>query len=201
MSYSNLSNNEDKNHVRKFSLNDKINYKAPSIANEYKSANKYRIPKQNIPSLNPPYLQNIPYTRPNRIYVANNSTYSIPGRANTMASYEYDNYELDVDIVNIKRLYPGTIRSLEPYITEECDKLDYEGSFMFDEIPDKVSVERIVDRIYEKTDQPDSEAELEATYMFQRRRRNDNRRDIITIILLNEFLNRRRRHRNRRRNY
>lgn len=201
MSYSNVSNNEDKNHVRKFSLNDKINYKAPSIANEYKSVNNYRIPIQNIPSLNNSYLQSIPYTRPNRSYVANNSTYSIPGRANTMPSYEYDNYELDMDIVNIKRLYPGTVRSLEPYITEECDKLDYEGSFMFDENPDKVSVERIVDRIYERTDPPDSEPELEASYMTRRRRRNNNRRDIITIILLNEFLNRRRRHRNRRRYY
>lgn len=189
-----------KTNVTMSSLNDSINYKAPATANEYKSVNNYRLPIQNIPSSNRPYHQSLPHSRPNRMYVANNSTYSIPGRANTMPSYEYDNYEQDMDIVNIKRLYPGTVRSLEPYITEECDKLDYEGSLMFDEIPDKVSVERIVDHIYERSN-PDDEPELEASYMRGRRRRHDNRRDIITIILLNEFLNRRRRHRYRRRYY
>lgn len=170
-----------KTNVTKSSLNDNINYKAP------------------IPRLNRPYLQSIPHSRPNRIYVANNSAYYMPSRATTIPSYEYDNY--DMDIVNIKRLYPSTVRSLEPYINEECDRLDYEGSFMFDENPDKVSVERIVDRIYERTNPHDDEPELEASYMTGRRRRQDNRRDIITIILLNEFLNRRRRRRNRRRYY
>lgn len=172
-----------KTNVSKSFLNDNINYKAP------------------IPSFNRPYLQSIPYSRPNRIYVANNPAYTIPGRTNTMPSYEYDNYDMDMDIVNIKRLYPSTVRLLEPYINEECDKLDYEGSFMFDVNPDKVSVERIVDRIYERTKSPADEPELEASYMTGRRRRRDNRRDIITIILLNEFLNRRRHRRNRRRYY
>ncbi|HHU72351.1 MAG TPA: hypothetical protein GXZ21_10020 [Clostridiales bacterium] len=198
MSNSDVYNNEDKNILRKSTLNDKINYKAPSMTNEYKSVNNYRIPIQNTPSFNRPYLQSIPYNRPNRIYVANNSTYPMPSRSNTMASYQHDYYDLDMDIVNIKRLYPSTVRSLEPFINEECDKLDYEGSFMFDENPDKVSVERIVDRIYERTNPLDDEPELEASYMIGRRRRRDNRRDIITIILLNEFLNRRRRRRNRR---
>lgn len=174
--------NMSKTNVTKSSFNDNINYKAP------------------IPRVNRPYLQNIPHSRPNRIYVANNSAYYMPRRATTIPSCEYDNYDMDMDIVNIKRLYPSTVRSLEPYINEECDKLDYEGSFMYDENPDKVSVERIVDRIYEKTNFNNDEPDLRASYMTGRGRQ-DNRRDIITIILLNEFLNRRRRCRNRRRCY
>lgn len=171
-----------KTNATKSSFNDNINYKTP------------------ISRLNHPYLQHTSHIRPDRIYVANNSTCYIPRRANTMSLYDYDSYDMDMDIVNIKRLYPSTVRSLEPYINEECDKLDYEGSFMYDENPDKVSVERIVDRIYERTNPNNDEPALKASYMSGRRRQ-DNRRDIITIILLNEFLNRRRRCRNRRRCY
>ena len=42
------------------------------------------------------------------------------------------------------------IKDIQLEIEEICDKMEYDGSIMFDECPDKVSVERIVKRLCEK---------------------------------------------------
>jgi hypothetical protein len=130
-----------------------------------------------------------------------NNPYSVPMGIPLLPIYGYDNSaELDRDIEHMKRLYPRIVRSIEPYVKDECDKLEYDGSIMFDEYPDQVTIDRIVDRIYENTKHLQDESEVESQqYIYPRRNRRDNFRDIITIILLNEFLNRRRRYRSRRR--
>ena len=144
--------------------------------------------------------QNIPYMfSPEYQGMQNTAPYSAPMGIPLFPIYGYDNSaELDKDIENMKRLYPSTVRAVEPYVTNECDQLEYDGSVMFDEFPDKVTIDRIVDRIYDNTKHLQEEADVEAEYMHPRRRR-DNFRDIISVILLNEFLNRRRRYRSRRR--
>ena len=152
-----------------------------------------------------PFIQcpNYPGSPNGNMYIMpNNTPFSVPMGIPLLPIYGYDNSdELDRDIENMRQLYPSTVRALRPYINDECDKLEYDGSVMFDEYPDKVTIDRIVDRIYEKTKHMENEledAEVEAKYIYPRRRRNHSR-DIITIILLNEFLNRRRRRRSRRR--
>ena len=37
----------------------------------------------------------------------------------------------------MKSYYPGTVRRIQEQIEEECDLLDYEGSRLYDEYPDK----------------------------------------------------------------
>jgi len=144
---------------------------------------------QNLPYMFYPEYQEMPNTTP----------YSAPMGIPLLPIYGYDSSaELDKDIEQMKRLYPSTVRAIEPYVTDECDRLEYDGSVMFDEYPDKVTVDRIVDRIYDNTRHLQEEADVEAESIYPRRRR-DNFRDIITVILLNEFLNRRRRYRSRRR--
>ena len=144
---------------------------------------------QNLPYMFYPEYQEMPNTTP----------YSAPMGIPLLPIYGYDSSaELDKDIEQMKRLYPSTVRAIEPYVTDECDRLEYDGSVMFDEYPDKVTVDRIVDRIYDNTRHLQEEADVEAESIYPRRRR-DNFRDIVTVILLNEFLNRRRRYRSRRR--
>lgn len=116
--------------------------------------------------------------------------------------YGYDNSDdLDRDLEYMKQLYPSLARNILPYVEDECDQMEYEGSMMFDEYPDRFGIDRIVDRIYDKVKDMDEEPKVEANslYLFPQRRYGNHMRDIITLLLLNEIFNRRRRHRSRRR--
>jgi len=58
--------------------------------------------------------------------------------------------EQESDFTYLKNLYPQIARSILPCIEEEADKMEYEGSPMFDEYPDKEYFRRIACRIYNK---------------------------------------------------
>ena len=60
------------------------------------------------------------------------------------------------DLEKLKGMYPKEVRSIQEMVEDECDKMEYEGSLMFDEYPDRVMVDRIVKRIYQTAagDQP-----------------------------------------------
>ena len=45
------------------------------------------------------------------------------------------------------RLYPGEVRRCQRRIAEILDKYDYEGSMIYDEYPDRLSLFRIADTI------------------------------------------------------
>jgi hypothetical protein len=101
----------------------------------------------------------------------------------------------------MKQLYPKTARIIQKEIEDECDKMEYDGSMMFDEYPDREYLEKITDRIYDRIKDMVDEPEVEANsvYFYPPRRRRNHLRDIVSLILLNELLNRRRRYRSRRR--
>lgn len=58
--------------------------------------------------------------------------------------------EYEKEMERMKDLYPSEAKRLQEYVEEECDKLEYDGSMMFDEYPDRLTLHRICDRIYEK---------------------------------------------------
>ena len=43
--------------------------------------------------------------------------------------------------------YPPSAGYLQALVTDACDRLDYEGSFIYDEYPDKNTIERICGQI------------------------------------------------------
>ncbi len=61
------------------------------------------------------------------------------------------------DLEKLKGMYPKEIRSIQEMVEDECDKMEYEGSLMFDEYPDRVMINQIVKRIYDSAagSQPD----------------------------------------------
>ncbi len=64
--------------------------------------------------------------------------------------FGYDNAEdMDADVEYIKRIYPPSVRRVLKEVEDQCDKLEYDGSCMFDELPDCVHLGTLVDRIYE----------------------------------------------------
>ncbi len=65
--------------------------------------------------------------------------------------YGYDNTEeLDKDVDYMKSLCSRTLKTIQKEVDEECDKLEYEGSCMFDTFPDQVHLGTIIDTIYDR---------------------------------------------------
>lgn len=111
--------------------------------------------------------------------------------------------EYEKDMERMKELYPREVKRILEYVEDECDKMEYEGSLMFDEFPDRLMLELVVDRIYEKTaeDAGDMEAEQyrKEGQRPHRTEQNDHLRSLIGVILNNEMYRRRCRHRRCRR--
>lgn len=117
------------------------------------------------------------------------------------------------DLRMLQSMYPDAAKMLLPYIEEECDKMEYEGSTMYDEYPDPTTVLRLEQRIYEQTkdqlpemmvqtDRPQEQEDI-LSMQYQGNRRGRGGRswpnDLIRILLLQEMHHRRCRHRGCRR--
>ncbi len=50
----------------------------------------------------------------------------------------------------VKGIYPQMAKTIQEKVEEECDKLEYDGSMMFDEYPDKLMMRNICERIYKE---------------------------------------------------
>lgn len=122
-----------------------------------------------------------------------------------------DEQENEKDMRRLSQMYPDVAKSIVEYVEDECDKMEYEGSIMFDEMPDKVMFQRLCDSIYNKLkDSFENVREIEdKDELFamnkQTRRRYPPRKnwlgDMIQVIMLQEMYRRRCRHRNCRRWY
>jgi hypothetical protein len=106
------------------------------------------------------------------------------------------------DVDYIKRLYPKTFFKMQELVEEECDKMEYDGSLMYDEYPDKMLVGKICDNIYKEVKYIyEDNNEFAAAQLGRPCLNNGWCNDIIQILLLNEFYKRRCRRRNCRRWY
>lgn len=144
--------------------------------------------------------------------------------------YGYDNSEeLDKDVDCMKSLHSKTMRIIQQEVDEECDKLEYEGSCMFDTFPDQVHLGTIIDAIYDRLKDRDWENSSDELVSSEHREyqpcrgpycpppprpsrpsrpprpdyrpdgRPDWMRDLISSLLYEEMIHRRRRHRSRQR--
>ncbi len=165
----------------------------------------------------------------NGIYITDMNPYRVPMGVPMMPLYGYDNCEdSDKDWDYMKQMYPVVAKKLLVDIEDECDKLEYDGSSMFDEYPDKVYLGRIIDRIYSKYNYLDDDT-VDSESITPSKQINDDKekslksnqydydwdshrdrcgrqgcrprwlRDLIEVLLFNEVLNRRRRYRGRKR--
>ncbi len=121
--------------------------------------------------------------------------------------------EYEKDMERMKELYPKEVKQILEYVEEECDKMEYEGSLMFDEYPDRLMLEMVVDRIYQKASGEGTEVTAEQYWGGMepprggknppppppRRGKPDLLRDLIGVMLNNEMYRRRCRHRRCRR--
>lgn len=52
----------------------------------------------------------------------------------------------------MKSIYPDTAKRVLPYMEEECDGMEYDGSMMYDEYPDRLQLRLMCRRIYDKAE-------------------------------------------------
>ena len=93
----------------------------------------------------------------------------------------------------MKSYYPDTARKIQEKAEMQCQLLDYEGSRLYDEYPDKYTLQAICRTIYRKVNDLE---ELKGTSCCK-----DPVYQMIEVMLLNEIYKRRCRYRRCRRRY
>lgn len=124
--------------------------------------------------------------------------------------------ESERDLQYLQQMYPADAKRMQKKVEEACDRLDYEGSMMYDEYPDRVSMLLICDRIAQQLQQEDAEKQAvaeaeealpeqseqtEDMYATQMRRPgppppppppfDPGRRNLLEVLLYNEMHKRR----------
>ena len=104
----------------------------------------------NMSSGNPSYAYN---------YNAYNGNPSDTYNDNASYIYNYPAYDLSgmssrlrKDMDNLNSLYPHKINELKQLVAAECDRMDYKGSMMYDECPDKVMFFKKCGELCDKAD-------------------------------------------------
>lgn len=89
--------------------------------------------------------------------------------------------ELEREFSLMKSYYPETARKIQEKVEEECDLLDYEGSRMYDEYPDRYMLYHLGKKI---VDEVKKESELETMS-------DGLLGDLVEVLLFHEISRRR----------
>lgn len=54
-----------------------------------------------------------------------------------------------LDFEYLKSMYPDLPKRLLPYVEEECDRMEYENSMIYDQYPDKLQLRLMCRRVYD----------------------------------------------------
>lgn len=109
----------------------------------------------------------------------------------------------------MRSYYSGRVSRIQELAERECDRMEYDGSMMFDEYPDRFLMEHLCLKIEKELKQGDSrerrqeeertEENSEMTRVMEREDREELL-DLIRVILYHEMFRRRSRRRRYRRN-
>ena len=90
------------------------------------------------------------------------------------------------DLEYLQQTYPNTVKKYQRRIAEILDKLDYDGSMIYDEYPDKMSIQRLANSMINIFKNEENEIG---------EKKDDNEwarlNDIVQILLCNEIYKRR----------
>ena len=103
---------------------------------------------------------------------------SIPN-LNSYYDFSYSDKELEY----FSSMHPSHINELALLVSKECDRLDYNGSIIYDEYPDKVMFSKICSDIF-------ALANLTCKYAMEANEKNKIK-DIINILFSREVYKRR----------
>lgn len=95
--------------------------------------------------------------------------------------------EDELDMRRIQELYPVMAKRIQPYVGEICDRLEYPGSMMYDEYPDKLSLYRRAREVWEEMEKSEDFGDTKVEW--------EDIEDLIGVLLLQEMLHRRKKNR------
>lgn len=98
-----------------------------------------------------------------------------------------DEAEYERDSRRLQEMYPKDARMVQEKVADVCDRMEYEGSMMFDEYPDKYSVIALCRKIYREIT---GEEKLAGMACEQ-----DRLYQLIEVMLVHEMYKRRCRYR------
>ncbi|WP_058485579.1 hypothetical protein [Defluviitalea phaphyphila] len=114
-----------------------------------------------------------------------------------MNMYEYMCDMNERDLEHIKKMHSDLNKKIQRHIECECDRMDYEGSPIYDEYLDNNIIEQIVDRVYERIVNEMPEILEEEDMDRQRIPRSRLVRSLAGALLLTEIYGRRQKYRRR----
>ena len=85
------------------------------------------------------------------------------------------------DKKRIMEMYPLMARRLQPYVEECCDRLEYEGSMMYDEYPDRFMLYQICSLVKDEMTKDASAQEMPGGFLD----------DLIQVLVYQEISRRR----------
>ena len=86
---------------------------------------------------------------------------------------ELSEEEWEEEINRMVERYPTTAKEIQNKVTELCETLDYEGSRIYDEYPDRLMLQRYSDKIHKEMNL------------------DDKSRDLVEVLLHHEIFRRR----------
>lgn len=95
----------------------------------------------------------------------------------------YDDEKIDRrDFEYMKSMYPTMAKKVLPYVEEECERMEYDGSVIYDEYPDQLQIRMMCNRIFNRVSEMDEEENPE---------KDEWLRTLIQIMLFYELHQRR----------
>ena len=91
-----------------------------------------------------------------------------------------DNRETGRDMEYFQAMYPERMKRLQMKVGDLCDTIDYEGSILYDEYPDRIGLRKLCDELY-RTEITEDTDEREAEWL----------RAAIEVLLYHEVCRRR----------
>ncbi len=92
------------------------------------------------------------------------------------------------DLEYLQQTYPGEVKCYQRRIAEMLDKLDYEGSMIYDEYPDRYGIARLAKTMVSVLRKEEDEAQPEAVSAPEKWEWVEN---MIQVLLCNEIYKRR----------
>lgn len=101
----------------------------------------------------------------------------------------YDDEKIERrDFEYMKSMYPEMAKQVLPYVEDECDRMSYAGSMIYDEYPDRLQMHLMCNRICDKVKQDGTED-------------NAKLREMVEVLMFHEIYKRRCDNRKQRRNF
>ena len=92
--------------------------------------------------------------------------------------------EYEADCRRLQEMYPKDARRIQKLVSGECDKMEYEGSMMFDEYPDRFMLRLLCRNIYRELNRGDGGELAEMKH-------DDTLFQMIEVMLMQEMYRRR----------